>query len=300
MWSAPNTHTRSGSLVVDQVEVLVDRVGRALEPERAPPHLRRHRRHVVAEQRREPPRLADVAVEAVALVLRQHDDLEVPGVGEVRQREVDEPVGAAERHRRLGPVVGEREQPLALAAGQHDDEDVGFSGHRGRTYRWPVVPRREDAPVLGDVLVRRRSPPRPVDRHDPAHEGGRADGGRRAVGPARNSADTTPTRLDAVGDEAVAVRRGRRRRARCRRARRRRSRPGSRRSASPASGPGRTARSGSASRTGRRRRTAGGRAPRRNASTKANDAGWSAASPASVRRQRRRRPMPSTTRRIGT
>ena len=122
-----------GTLVVDQVEVLVDRVGRALEPERAAAHLRRHRCDVVVEQGREAPGLADVAVEAVALVLREHDDLEVAGVGEVRQGEVDQPVAAAERHGRLRPVVGEREEPLALAAGEDDHEDVRFSSHRDET-----------------------------------------------------------------------------------------------------------------------------------------------------------------------
>ena len=66
-----------GALVVDQVEVLVDRVGRTLEPVRPAAHLGRNRRHVVVEHRREPPRLGDVAVEAVALVLREHDDLQV-------------------------------------------------------------------------------------------------------------------------------------------------------------------------------------------------------------------------------
>ena len=44
------------ALVVEQVEVLVDRVGRAGEPARAAAHLRRHRRDVVAQQRRQPPR----------------------------------------------------------------------------------------------------------------------------------------------------------------------------------------------------------------------------------------------------
>ena len=70
-----------------------------------------------------------MAIEAVALVLGQDDDLEVAGVGEVGQREVDQPVAAAERDGRLGPVVGQREQPLALSPGQDDDEDMGFGWH---------------------------------------------------------------------------------------------------------------------------------------------------------------------------
>ena len=111
-------------LVVEQVEVLVDGVGRAGEPARAAAHLRRHRRHVVAEQRGERPRHRDVAVERVALVLRQHDDPAVAGVDEVGEREVDQAVHAAERHGRLRAVERERREPLALAAGEHHREHV--------------------------------------------------------------------------------------------------------------------------------------------------------------------------------
>ena len=115
------------ALVVEQVQVLVDRVGRALEPLRAASHLGRDRRHVVVEKGREPPRLGDVTVEAVALVLREHDDLQVAGVGEVRQREVDQTVRTPERHGRLGAVVREREQPLAFPTGEDDDENLRLS-----------------------------------------------------------------------------------------------------------------------------------------------------------------------------
>ena len=118
-----------GAFVLDQVEVLVDRVGRSLEPVRTTPHLGRHRRDVVVEHRREPPRLGDVEVEAVALVLGQHDDLQVAGVGEVRQCEVDQPIGAGERHRRFGPVVGQRQEAFALPAGKNDDENSRLGCH---------------------------------------------------------------------------------------------------------------------------------------------------------------------------
>jgi hypothetical protein len=71
-----------------------------------------------------------VPVEAVALVLRQHDDLQISGVREVRQHEVDDPIRTAERHRRLGSIGGQRGQPPPFAAGQDDHQNMGLS-HEG-------------------------------------------------------------------------------------------------------------------------------------------------------------------------
>ena len=116
-------------LVVDQVQALEDRVGAAGVPARAEPLLRRHRGDVVAEQLRHPPGLRDVPVEAVALVLRQDGDLPDLGVDEVGEHEVDQPVVAAERHRRLGPVVGEGSKPLARTARQDDAENPRTAAH---------------------------------------------------------------------------------------------------------------------------------------------------------------------------
>jgi hypothetical protein len=67
-----------------------------------------------------------VAVQAVALVLGEHRDPEHPGVDEVRQREVDQPIQPAERDGRLGPVQGQRREALALTAGEHDTEHLGI------------------------------------------------------------------------------------------------------------------------------------------------------------------------------
>ena len=111
-----------GPLVVDQVQRLVDRVRRPRVPVRAEPLLSGHRRHVVAEQIAHPPGGGDVPVEAVALVLGEHADAQAAGVDQVREGEVDQPVQAAERHGRLGPVRGERCEPLALPAGEHDPQ----------------------------------------------------------------------------------------------------------------------------------------------------------------------------------
>ena len=111
-----------GVLVVDQVHRLEDRVRGAGVPVRPEPLLRGHRRHVVAEQVAHPPGDGDVPVEAVALVLGEYADLPDAAVGQVGQREVDQPVHAAERHRGLGPVVRQRRQPRARPARQHDSQ----------------------------------------------------------------------------------------------------------------------------------------------------------------------------------
>ena len=93
------------------------------------PLLRRDRGDVVAEHRREPPRLGDVTVQRVRLVLREHRDLAQVGVGQVTQHEVDESVGAAERDRGLCPVGGEGHEPLALAAGEDQGQNLGTLDH---------------------------------------------------------------------------------------------------------------------------------------------------------------------------
>ena len=140
-----------GLFVVDQVERLVDRVRRAGVPLRSEPLLRRHRRDVVAEQGTHPPGQADVPVQAVALVLGQHADPQDAGVDQVGQREVNQPVEAAERNGGLRPVVGERRQPLSRAARQHDAED-SFLRH--------LAPPPHDPGASSRPKGRRRAPKR--------------------------------------------------------------------------------------------------------------------------------------------
>lgn len=118
-----------GLLVVDEVHALQDRVGGAREPPFAEALLGRHGGHVGVEERRHPPGLRDVSVEAVRLVLRQHHDLPQPGVDEVRDREVDESVLSAEGHCGFRSIGRERHEALALAAGEDDPEDLLWSGH---------------------------------------------------------------------------------------------------------------------------------------------------------------------------
>ena len=121
-------HDDVGLLVPNQVQGLEDGVAAAEIPVFANALLGRHRRDVVAEHRRHPPRLGDVLVQAVGLVLREHDDLEVAGVDHVGQGVVDQPVVTSERHRRLRAIPGQRHQTLALAPGHDDRQHLVSSG----------------------------------------------------------------------------------------------------------------------------------------------------------------------------
>ena len=113
-----------GILVGDDVERLEHRVRRASEPLLTEPLLRRHHLDVEVEHRRQPPAARDVRVERVGLVLRQHLDLEQARVDQVRQHEVDEPIAAADRHRGLGAIGGERPQATPFTAGEDHREHV--------------------------------------------------------------------------------------------------------------------------------------------------------------------------------
>ncbi len=136
-----------GRVVRDDVHGLVDRVGRALEPVLAGALLRRDGLDVVVEHRREVPRAGDVLLQRRALVLGEHLDLAQPGVDEVGEDEVDDAVAAAERDRRLGPLVGERPEAPPLPTRQdHHQNARCFEGARAE-----VRPGAED-------LLRHRAP----------------------------------------------------------------------------------------------------------------------------------------------
>jgi hypothetical protein len=128
--------------VVDEVHALVDRVGGTGEPARAEPLLGRHRGDVVAEQRGHPPGLGDVPVQRMGLVLRQHHDLQITAVGEIRQHEVDHAIDTAEGDTGLGPVRSERHQALAFAACQNDCEHLYRHAEDANVLRAPAPAKR--------------------------------------------------------------------------------------------------------------------------------------------------------------
>ena len=105
-------------------------VGGALEPVRALGRLfgGEHLDEAVREEI-EPVGLRDVAVERGRVELRQHEDPLQPGVQAVADRDVDQPVLAAERHGRLRAHVGQRVEPGAAAAAQDQRQDVVHGCH---------------------------------------------------------------------------------------------------------------------------------------------------------------------------
>ena len=119
-------HDRPARLLpLDRIEVLVDGVGGAEVPVLPDALLRRQDLDELAELGiHDAPAHADVAVQALGLVLRHDEDLAQARVDAVREREVDDAIGSAERHRRLGPVAGQREEALPGAAGEEDGHDV--------------------------------------------------------------------------------------------------------------------------------------------------------------------------------
>ena len=96
-----------GRLAVDGVEVLVDGVGRAEIPVLADAFLRRQYLDELAKLLgHDVPAHPDMAVERERLVLRGDEDAAKPGVDAVAEREIDDSVGTAEIHRRLGALLG--------------------------------------------------------------------------------------------------------------------------------------------------------------------------------------------------
>ena len=119
-----------GVEVVDQVEVLEDRVRAAAEPHLADPHLRRDDGdEVVGHQAARLPRDAQVLDQRLRHVLDEHVEREDPRVDEVGQDEVDDPVAPAERHRGLAALPREGLETRAPAPGEDQGENA-ISRHR--------------------------------------------------------------------------------------------------------------------------------------------------------------------------
>ena len=119
-----------GPVGLDDVDVLVDRVGGALVPLGLGDALARRQdvEALVALGAEEVPAALQVADQAVRLVLGGDADPADAGVERVGQREVDDPRLAAEIDRGLGAPVGQLVEARAAAAGQHIGHGVARQG----------------------------------------------------------------------------------------------------------------------------------------------------------------------------
>ena len=134
-----------GRVALDDVDVLVDRVGRARVPGLVGDALagRQDVEALVALQPEEIPAALQVADQAVRLVLGRDADAPDAGIERVGQGEVDDAGLAAEVDRRLGAPVGQLQQAAAFAAGEH-------IGHRRTGKRGACGQERHDG-ALGPV-----------------------------------------------------------------------------------------------------------------------------------------------------
>ena len=103
--------------------ILADRIGRALIPLRTLRCLlRREDVHKAARKIVELVARLDMAVQRHAIELRQHIDRTKPGVQAVADRDIDDPVFAAQRHRGFRSVLRQWKQTRARAAAHDDGE----------------------------------------------------------------------------------------------------------------------------------------------------------------------------------
>src|SRR5580704_7937425 len=106
--------------VVDKIEILKNRVRRALVPQLAHPHLRRHRDdEVIGQHPAELPSILKMLDQRLRSPLHEHVDCVDARVDEIGENEIDDAVFAAERHRRLGAIPGQGMKPGPLPSGHY-------------------------------------------------------------------------------------------------------------------------------------------------------------------------------------
>ncbi len=107
---AGQDHDVAGAFLLQGVDVLVHGVRGTLIPVLVDALLGRDDvdEFVQFTAEEPPPTQVDVAVQAHGLVLRQHQHLANAAVEAIRQREIDDPVPATERHGGFGAVASQR------------------------------------------------------------------------------------------------------------------------------------------------------------------------------------------------
>ena len=124
----PEDEDEVGGVIRHEVAVLVDGVGRALEPELPLPLLGGDGGdEVLVDAAPDGPGAAQVVDEGLGLVLDQHVDGEVARVHQAAEDEIDDPVLRAEGDGGLAPLQGEGVEALPPPPG-HDEAEDGGSG----------------------------------------------------------------------------------------------------------------------------------------------------------------------------
>ncbi len=127
----------------DRIEVLVDRVGRALVPVFADALLRGKNFDEFAELLGDDaPAHPDVTIQRERFVLRGNEDAAQPGIEAIAQREIDDSVRTAEKDRWFRAISGEGIQPFAGAPGKENDQRVVDHGLK------PLIRKGPDATRL--------------------------------------------------------------------------------------------------------------------------------------------------------
>jgi hypothetical protein len=113
-------------IVIEKVvQVFADGVGGALVPRGVGEGLfRREDFHKAAGEMVELIGLREMLVQGGGVELRQDVNTPEAGVDAVGDRDVHEPVFAGQRHRRLGPLLGQRKKPGPLPSAHDDGKHV--------------------------------------------------------------------------------------------------------------------------------------------------------------------------------
>src|SRR5882724_2707072 len=124
MVCAEDSH-KPGSVSLNQVQVLINRVSGALVPILAHTHLSRNRRDkVISEKISGSPALVQMLQQRLRFELGQNIDRKDTGVHEVGEDKIDNSIPASERHGGLRSVCRQGVETLAPAAGEDNSQDI--------------------------------------------------------------------------------------------------------------------------------------------------------------------------------
>ena len=150
--------------LLHQIDVLEDGIGRTLVPGLVlRTHLCRHVDDEVALQHSaELPSLAQMLQQRLAAELGEHIDRVDSGIDEITENEIDDPVFASERNRRLGALPREGEEPGPFATGKYNAQYLKVQGTffgdgglalRGHIFRRLALPEQFCCRMLSEVAA---------------------------------------------------------------------------------------------------------------------------------------------------